>query len=42
MICVCFLLLKNDICIMLRHKWMEDLVEDMIDHIGQIFEYAKI
>jgi len=27
--------------IMPRHKWMQDLVGDIIDHIGQIFEYAK-
>ena len=27
--------------IMPRHKWMEDLVGDIIDNIGTIFEYAK-
>ena len=27
--------------IMPRHKWMMDLVEDIIDNIGIIFEYAK-
>lgn len=27
--------------IMPRHKWMEDLVGDIIDHIGTIFDYAK-
>lgn len=29
------------IWIMPRHKWMSDLVGDIIDHIGQIFDYAK-
>ncbi len=29
------------IWIMPRHKWMSDLVGDIIDHIGEIFEYAK-
>ena len=29
------------IWIMPRHKWMEDLVGDIIDHIGEIFAYAK-
>ncbi len=24
-----------------RHKWMSDLVGDIIDNIGQVFEYAK-
>ncbi len=27
--------------IMPRHKWMSDLVENIIDNIGMIFEYAK-
>ena len=27
--------------IMPRHKWMSDLVGDIIDNIGDIFEYAK-
>lgn len=27
--------------IMPRHKWMEELVGDIIDHIGTIFDYAK-
>lgn len=29
------------IWIMPRHKWMTELVGDIIDHIGEIFEYAK-
>lgn len=29
------------IWIMPRHKWMSDLVGDIIDNIGIIFEYAK-
>ena len=29
------------IWIMPRHKWMEELVGDIIDHIGIIFDYAK-
>ena len=29
------------IWIMPRHKWMEELVGDIIDNIGVIFEYAK-
>ncbi len=29
------------IWIMPRHKWMEDLVGDIIDHIGEVFDYAK-
>ena len=29
------------IWIMPRHKWMSDLVGDIIDNIGDIFEYAK-
>lgn len=29
------------IWIMPRHKWMSDLVGDLIDHIGEIFDYAK-
>lgn len=29
------------IWIMPRHQWMSDLVEDPIDHIGEIFTYAK-
>ena len=29
------------IWIMPRHKWMTDLVGDIIDHIGTIFDYAK-
>ena len=29
------------IWIMPRHKWMSDLVGNIIDHIGEIFEYAK-
>lgn len=29
------------IWIMPRHKWMENLVGDITDHIGKIFEYAK-
>lgn len=29
------------IWIMPRHQWMTDLVGDIIDHIGQIFDYAK-
>lgn len=29
------------IWIMPRHKWMEELVEDIIDHVGTIFNYAK-
>ena len=29
------------IWIMPRHKWMEDLVGDIIDKIGEIFEYSK-
>ncbi len=29
------------IWIMPRHKWMSDLVDDPIDHIGEIFTYAK-
>ena len=24
-----------------RHKWMSDLVDDIIDNIGIILEYAK-
>lgn len=24
-----------------RHKWMKEVVGDIIDHIGEIFEYAK-
>lgn len=27
--------------IMPRHQWMQDLVGDIVDHIGQIFDYAK-
>jgi len=27
--------------IMPRHAWMNDLVGDIIDNIGQVFEYAK-
>ena len=27
--------------IMPRHKWMSDLVGDIIDNVGQVFEYAK-
>jgi len=26
---------------MTRHKWMYDLVGDIADNIGRIFEYAK-
>ena len=29
------------IWIMPRHKWMEEIVGDIIDHIGTIFDYAK-
>ncbi len=29
------------IWIMPRHKWMEELVGDIIDHIGILFDYAK-
>lgn len=29
------------IWIMPRHKWMSDLVGDIIDNIGKIFDYAK-
>lgn len=29
------------IWIMPRHKWMKELVGDIIDNIGEIFEYAK-
>ena len=29
------------IWIMPRHKWMSDLVGDIIDHIGEVFAYAK-
>jgi diadenosine tetraphosphate (Ap4A) HIT family hydrolase len=29
------------IWIMPRHKWMKELVGDIIDNIGQVFEYAK-
>ena len=29
------------IWIMPRHKWMSDLVGDIIDHIGTVFQYAK-
>lgn len=29
------------IWIMPRHEWMSELVGDIIDNIGQIFEYAK-
>ena len=29
------------IWIMPRHKWMSDLVGDIVDHIGDILEYAK-
>lgn len=29
------------IWIMPRHKWMEELVGDIVDNIGIIFEYAK-
>ena len=29
------------IWIMPRHKWMNELVGDIIEHIGQVFEYAK-
>ena len=29
------------IWIMPRHEWMSDLVGDIIDNIGEIFEYAK-
>ena len=24
-----------------RHKWMSDLAGDIIDNIGQVFDYAK-
>ena len=27
--------------VMPRHKWMSELVDDIIDNIGTIFEYAK-
>lgn len=29
------------IWIMPRHKWMTELVDDIIDNIGTILEYAK-
>lgn len=28
--------------IMPRHKWMEDLVGDIIDNVGKIFEFSKL
>ena len=25
-----------------RHKWMSDLVGDIIDNVGKIFEFSKL